>query len=110
VWFSRRKHQTTQAEACATKTQGERMDATELWKRYRQYSCRVDSLDLSLDISRMHFDEVFLTSMEPAMQKAFKEMDVLKVGRSPIPTKNEWWGITGCARRNSRQRRISHWK
>jgi len=27
------------------------MDAPELWKRYRQYLCRVDSLDLTLDPS-----------------------------------------------------------
>jgi len=32
------------------------MDAPELWKRCRQYLWRVDSLDLTLDISRMHFD------------------------------------------------------
>ena len=56
------------------------MDASELWKRYRKYFCRVDSLDLSLDISRMHFDEAFLASMEPAMQKAFKDMDALESG------------------------------
>ena len=33
------------------------MDAQDLWNRYRQYLCRVDSLELALDISRMHFDE-----------------------------------------------------
>src|SRR6266404_6273166 len=36
---------------------GHVMDAPELWKRYWQYLCHVDSLDLTLDISRMHFEE-----------------------------------------------------
>ena len=57
------------------------MDAQDLWKRYRQYLCRVDSLDLTLDISRMHFDEGFLASMEPAVQRAFTDMDALESRR-----------------------------
>ncbi len=68
------------------------MDAPELWKRYRQYFCRVDSLELSLDISRMHFDEAFLTSMEPAMQKAFKEMDALESGAIANPDEKRMVG------------------
>src|SRR5216683_7480923 len=68
------------------------MGAPELWKRYRQYFCRVDSLDLSLDISRMHFDEAFLTSMEPAMQKAFKEMDALESGAIANPDEKRMVG------------------
>ena len=68
------------------------MDASELWKRYRQYFCRVDSLDLSLDISRMHFDEAFLVSMEPAMQKAFKEMDALESGAIANPDEKRMVG------------------
>jgi hypothetical protein len=83
---------TPQAEACATKTQGERMDAFELRKRYHQFFCRVDSLDLSLDISRMHFDEKFLASMEPAMQKAFKEMDDLESGMIANPDEKRMAG------------------
>ena len=68
------------------------MDASELWKRYRQYYCRVDSLDLSLDISRMHFDEAFLASMEPAMQKAFKDMDALESGAIANPDEKRMVG------------------
>ena len=68
------------------------MDAAELWKRYRQYFCRVDSLDLSLDISRMHFDEAFLASMEPAMQKAFKDMDALESGAIANPDEKRMVG------------------
>src|ERR1700690_1570387 len=68
------------------------MNSAELWNRYRQYFCRVDSLDLSLDISRMHFDEAFLASMEPAMQKAFKDMDALESGAIANPDEKRMVG------------------
>jgi glucose-6-phosphate isomerase len=68
------------------------MDALELWNRYRKYYCRVDALDLSLDISRMHFDEAFLASMEPAMQKAFQDMDALERGAIANPDEQRMVG------------------
>jgi len=68
------------------------MDAPELWKRYRQYLCRVDSLDLTLDISRMHFDECFLASMEPAVQRAFADMDALESGAIANPNEKRMVG------------------
>src|SRR5258708_33169412 len=71
---------------------GHVMDAPELWKRYRQYLCRVDSLDLTLDISRMHFDEGFLSSMEPAVQRAFADMDALESGAIANPDEKRMVG------------------
>ena len=68
------------------------MDAPELWKRYRQYLCRVDSLNLTLDISRMHFDEGFLTSMEPAVQRAFADMDAPESGAIADPDEKRMVG------------------
>jgi glucose-6-phosphate isomerase len=68
------------------------MDAAQLWKRYCQYLCRVDSLDLTLDISRMHFDESFLNSMEPAVQRAFKDMDALESGAIANPDEKRMVG------------------
>ena len=68
------------------------MDAGEIWKRYRRYFCRVDSLDLSLDISRMHFDEAFLNSIEPLMQKAFQDMDALEGGAIANPDEKRMAG------------------
>ena len=68
------------------------MDAQDLWKRYRQYLCRVDSLELALDISRMHFDEGFLASMEPAVQRAFTEMDALEKGAIANPDEKRMVG------------------
>ena len=68
------------------------MDAPELWKRYRQYLCRVDSLDLTLDISRMHFNDSFLASMEQPMQHAFADMDALEAGAIANPDENRMVG------------------
>src|SRR6266478_4166248 len=68
------------------------MDAAELWKRYRQYLCRVDSLDLTLDISRMHFNDSFLASMELAMQHAFTNMDALEAGAIANPDEKRMVG------------------
>src|SRR5260370_5298270 len=68
------------------------MDPTELWKRYRQYLCRIDSLDLTLDISRMHFNDSFLASMELAMQHAFTGMDALEAGVIASPDEKRMVG------------------
>jgi len=66
--------------------------ASELWDRYRKYYCRVASIDLALDISRMHFDDAFLAFMEPAMQKAFKDMDALESGAIANPDEKRMVG------------------
>jgi glucose-6-phosphate isomerase len=68
------------------------MDSVELWNRYSQYLCRVESLDLSLDISRMHFDENFLAAMEPAVQRAFADMDSLERGAIANPDEKRMVG------------------
>jgi glucose-6-phosphate isomerase len=52
----------------------------------------VDSLDLTLDISRMHFGESFLTSMEPAVQRAFSELDALESGAIANPDEKRMVG------------------
>jgi hypothetical protein len=70
------------------------MDVPELWKRNRQYLCRVDSLDLTLDISRVNFVESFLTSMEPAVQRAFSEKDAFESGAIANPPRLESLGET----------------
>ena len=54
------------------------MSPTELWQRYQKYLVTAPSVNLSLDVSRMHFDEAFLSQMEPKMQKAFAAMDALE--------------------------------
>ena len=68
------------------------MEAPELWKRYRQHQCRVDALDLTLDVSRIHFEETFFAMMEPAMQQAFRGMDALESGAIANPDENRMVG------------------
>ncbi len=68
------------------------MAAADTWKRFRENLCRVDALELSLDISHMHFDDVFLKSMEPAMQRAFRAMDALESGAIANPDEKRMVG------------------
>lgn len=68
------------------------MDNLELWRRYREYLCVSPDLGLMLDISRMNFPEGFFTAMEPAMQRAFAEMDALEKGAIANPDENRMVG------------------
>jgi glucose-6-phosphate isomerase len=68
------------------------MNAADLWKRYQHYLCSAPSLDLTLDISRMHFEDSFLERMEPAMQHAYKAMDALEQGAIANPDENRMVG------------------
>ncbi|MEI7816620.1 MAG: glucose-6-phosphate isomerase [Desulfuromonadales bacterium] len=53
---------------------------TTLWKRYQKYFCACPIIGLSLDISRMKFDDCFFAEMESVMQDAFSEMSALESG------------------------------
>jgi glucose-6-phosphate isomerase len=68
------------------------MNAVDLWKRYQKYLCSAPSIDLTLDISRMHFDDAFLERMEPAMQRAYEAMDALEKGAIANPDENRMVG------------------
>src|SRR5476651_744086 len=65
---------------------------TDPWQRYKQYLCAAPSISLTLDVSRMHFDEAFLQKMEPEMQKAFASMDALEKGAIANPDENRMVG------------------
>jgi len=56
------------------------MNANTLWDRYRQHLCVVEDLGVTLDVSRMHFDEGFLQRMAAPMAAAFDEMEALERG------------------------------
>jgi glucose-6-phosphate isomerase len=60
------------------------MSSSGLWERYRRYLCAVPGR-LTLDPSRMRFDEAFLARMEPAMQRAFDAMEALEAGAVANP-------------------------
>ncbi len=68
------------------------MNTDELWKRYQTYLCRVESVGLSLDISRMRFDDGFLTSMRPAIKTAYEAMDALEKGAIANPDEDRMVG------------------
>jgi glucose-6-phosphate isomerase len=68
------------------------ISSTDLWSRFNQYLCPVDSIGLSLDISRMTFDEPFLRSVEPAIQRAYSAMDALEKGAMANPDEKRMVG------------------
>jgi glucose-6-phosphate isomerase len=68
------------------------MNAADLWKRYQHYLCSDSSIDLTLDISRMHFDDGFFAKMEPAMQRAYQAMDALEKGAIANPDEKRMVG------------------
>jgi glucose-6-phosphate isomerase len=63
-----------------------------LWDRYREYLCVADSIGVSLDISRMKFPDGFIAQMEPAMQRAYAQMDALEAGAIANPDEKRMVG------------------
>jgi glucose-6-phosphate isomerase len=68
------------------------MDAANLWQRYQQNLCRVPELGLTLDISRMRFDDGFLNRMAAPMRQAFAAMDALERGAIANPDEKRMVG------------------
>jgi glucose-6-phosphate isomerase len=64
------------------------MSTPDLWKRYQQYLCRVPALGLTLDVSRMRFEDDFLERMAPSVRRAFEAMDALERGAIANPDEN----------------------
>jgi len=56
------------------------MSPFELWERYCRYACTVPDIGLELDVSRIDFDDAFLSSMEAPMEKALDAMAALEAG------------------------------
>src|SRR5215218_2829342 len=68
------------------------MNANELWSRYRTYLSSIPAVGLTLDVSRIKFDDAFLAKMEPAVQKAYADMDALEKGAIANPDENRMVG------------------
>ena len=68
------------------------MTTQNLWKRYCGHLCSCPELGLSLDISRMNFEDGFLDRMEPAMQHAFAAMQELESGSIANPDEGRMVG------------------
>jgi glucose-6-phosphate isomerase len=68
------------------------MTANELWNRYQQYLCRVPSLGLTLDVSRMRFDDKYIERMRPALAASFQSMEALEKGAIANPDEKRMVG------------------
>src|SRR5262245_42556483 len=53
---------------------------SSLWERYQKHLCSAPSLGLTLDISRMRFEDGFIERMAAPMQRAFEAMAALEYG------------------------------
>jgi glucose-6-phosphate isomerase len=68
------------------------MNAAQLWQRYQQYLCRVPALGLTLDVSRMRFEDGFIERMGPALSTTFAGMEALEKGAIANPDENRMVG------------------
>jgi glucose-6-phosphate isomerase len=68
------------------------MNAGDLWKRYKDTLCVAPSIDLSLDVSRMSFDDASLARLSPAMAQAYAAMDALEKGAIANPDEKRMVG------------------
>jgi glucose-6-phosphate isomerase len=68
------------------------MNSSELWQRYQRNLCRVPTLDLTLDVSRMRFDDSFVARMTPALAAAFTQMQALEKGAIANPDEKRMVG------------------
>jgi glucose-6-phosphate isomerase len=68
------------------------MMTMDLWSRYRQYLCRIPAIGLTLDVSRMRFNDGFLERMAPAIQRSFEAMDALERGAIANPDEKRMVG------------------
>jgi glucose-6-phosphate isomerase len=71
---------------------GKTMNATDLWKRYQRTLCRVESVGVTLDVSRMTFDDGFLGRIDEAIRRAYQAMDALEKGAIANPDENRMVG------------------
>src|SRR5262249_19173335 len=64
----------------------------QLWERFKQYYTEFPSIGLALDLSRMNFNDDFLSRMEPGIQKAFAAMAELEKGAIANPDEKRMVG------------------
>ncbi|HET9452070.1 MAG TPA: glucose-6-phosphate isomerase [Aggregicoccus sp.] len=61
------------------------MSERQLWERYKKYLCVCEPIGLTLDVSRMGFDEAFLSRMQAPLARAFDAMEALEKGAIANP-------------------------
>jgi glucose-6-phosphate isomerase len=73
-------------------TATERKAGLRVWERFQQYLCEVPALGLTLDISRMRFEDGFFEEMAGPIERAFEAMDALERGAIANPDENRMVG------------------
>lgn len=68
------------------------MDNQALWQRYQDWLYYHDRLGLYVDISRMRFDNQFVTKMLPKFERAFQDMAALEQGAIANPDEKRMVG------------------
>ncbi len=68
------------------------MDSAALWQRYQDWLYYHEGLGLYLDVSRMRFDDAFITAMTPKFDQAFRDMAALEAGAIANPDENRMVG------------------
>jgi glucose-6-phosphate isomerase len=68
------------------------MNTADRWTRFQRHWCRIDDLSLSLDVSRMNFDDAFLDRMAAPIRQAFANMDALEHGAIANPDEKRMVG------------------
>ena len=66
--------------------------SNSLWGKFQQSYIADEELGVSLDVSRMRFDDAWLAGMEPAVQKAFTAMAELEKGAVANPDEKRMVG------------------
>lgn len=56
------------------------MSELDLWSRFQKYFCHVPQLGLSVDISRMRFEDSLMSQMREPMERALAAMERLEAG------------------------------
>src|SRR5262249_5093500 len=67
-------------------------DARSMWTRYQKYLVVCPSIGLSLDVSRMRFDEAFLKRMQGPIAAAIQNMAALEQGAIANPDEKRMVG------------------
>lgn len=68
------------------------MDVASQWQRFKEYFCSCPEIALSLDISRMEFDDAALNALAPALARAYDAMDALEKGAIANPDEKRMVG------------------
>ncbi|MEM9908835.1 MAG: glucose-6-phosphate isomerase [Cyanobacteria bacterium P01_D01_bin.44] len=68
------------------------MDAAALWKRYQEWLYYHEDMGFYLDVSRVNFDDAFVSEMAPRFEKAFKDIEAIEAGAIANPDENRMVG------------------